>query len=54
MDRKINKVEEIQNQINLLQLELNQTNDTEKRNHLIKKIAIKQNEKELQKMKDLM
>ena len=54
MEEQINKTEQIQDKINLLQLELNQEKDQDKRNQLMKKIAIKQQEKELQKMKDLM
>jgi hypothetical protein len=54
MDRKINKVEEIQQKINLLQLELNQTQDQDERNKIMKKIQIKQSEKEVQRLKDLM
>lgn len=48
------KVNEIQNEINLITLELNQTKDQEKRNQLLKKLQIKNSEKELQRLKDLM
>lgn len=51
MDKKYN---EIQNQINLITLELNQEKEPTKRNELLKKLQIKNQEKELQRLKDLM
>lgn len=48
------KIEELQNQINVLTLQLNQEKNQDKRNKIMKKIQIKQSEKELQRLKDLM
>lgn len=48
------KVNEIQNEINLITLELNQTKDSEERNKLLQRLQVKKQEKELQRLKDLM
>lgn len=48
------KISNIQNEINLIQLELNQAKDQDSRNKLMQKLAIKNQEKELQRLKDLM
>lgn len=48
------KIDKIQDEINLIQLELNQEKEPTKRNKLLKKLQIKNSEKELQRLKDLM
>lgn len=48
------KIDELQNEINLIQLELNQEKDQDKRNKLMKRLQVKLKEKELQRLKDLM
>lgn len=48
------KINELQNEINLITLELNQTQESGQRNKLMKKLQIKNQEKELQRLKDLM
>lgn len=48
------KINELQNEINLITLELNQTQEPGQRNKLMKKLQIKNQEKELQRLKDLM
>lgn len=48
------KINELQNEINLIQLELNQEKDQDKRNKLMKRLQVKLKEKELQRLKDLM
>lgn len=50
---EINKVEEIQAKINLLQLELSQTKDQTKRNSLSLKIQLKKAEKEVQRIRQI-